>query len=236
MQCPKCRTENAAGHAYCLNCCTELNRTAARVLRNAEKAKQAKMQQNRVSQTGWRVVQLMMWAFCLFAAIVVVRGINWSGVLRGISTTKTGIEAAKPVKPNRAVPEPTRRKPQNESKPKPKTSDDVSEVTETFLRFPTQVPRDLITDTSSGAELDVEPVGVLFSPNIGLLTIKSYIRARVYIDGQFSGYTPRSVKLSTGEHRLTLLADGYEEWSRNLRLKGNQQIGIMAALVKKVTG
>src|SRR5262245_35854808 len=132
MQCPKCRTENAAGHAYCLNCCTELNRTAARVLLNAEKAKQAKMQKNRVSQAGWRVVRLMMWAFCLFTAIVVVRGINWSGVLHGISTTKTGIEAAKPGKPNRAVPEPTRRKPQNESKPRTKPSEDVSGIKETF--------------------------------------------------------------------------------------------------------
>jgi hypothetical protein len=178
----------------------------------------------------------MLWAFCLFAVIVVVRGINWSGVLRGISTTKTGIEEAKPAKPNRAVQEPARRKPQNESKPKTKIPEDAGEVKETLLRFPTKVPRDLITDTSSGAELGVEPVEAALSPHIGLLTIKSYIRARVYIDGQFSGYTPRSVKLTTGEHKLTLLADGHEEWSRSLRLKGNQQIGIMAALIKKVTG
>ena len=236
MQCPKCRIENAAGHAYCLNCCTELNRTASRVLRNAEKAKRTQMQQGRVFQTGWRVVQLMLWAFCLFAVIVVVRGFNWSGVLRDINTTKTGIEADKSGKPNRAVPEPTRRKPQNESKTKSKTPDEAGEVKETLLRFPTRVPQDLVADTSSGAELGIEPVEAAFSPNIGLLTIKSYTRARVYIDGQFSGYTPRSVRLTTGEHKLILLADGYEEWGRSLRLKGNQQIGIMAALVKKAIG
>jgi hypothetical protein len=234
MQCPKCQTENAAGHAYCLNCCTELNRTASRIMRIAEQTKQAKTQQSRFFHTGWRVVRLMLWAFCLFAVIVVVRGLNWSGMMRGISTTKTGIEAAKPGKPNRATPDPARRKPLNESKPKPKISAAVGEVTETSLRFQTRVPQDLADNLSSGAELGVEPVEAAFNPVVGLLTIKSYTPARVYIDGQFSGYTPRSVKLMTGEHKVTLLADGYEEWSRKLRLKGSQQIGIMAALVKKL--
>src|SRR6185436_12626572 len=100
---------------------------ASRALRNAEKAKRSKTQQSRASRTTWRVVQLMLWAFCLFAVIVVVRGINWSGVLRGINTTKTGIdrEAAKPGKPNRTIPDPVRRKPQNESKAKPKSSADT---------------------------------------------------------------------------------------------------------------
>jgi hypothetical protein len=212
-----------------------LNRTASRWLRNAEKAKQAKMQQSRFFHTGWRVVRLMLWAFSLFAAIVAVRGINWSSVVRDINTTKTGIEAAKPVKPNRPIQEPARRKTQNESKPKPKAPADADDngVTEILLHFPARIPQDLITDTSSGAELAVEPVGSTLSRNIGLLTVKSYVRARVYIDDQFSGYTPRSIKLNVGEHKLTLLADGYEEWSRNLRLKGSQQIGIMAALLKK---
>lgn len=238
MQCPKCQTENAIGHAYCLNCCTELNRTAPPAQRKAAKTKQAKAQPNRVFYTGWRLVRLMLWAFCLFAAIVIVRGINWSDVMHGINTTKTGVdrEVAKPVKPTRATPEPERRKPPNENKSKTKTPATASRVTEASLRFQTRVPLDLISDTSSGAKLEVEPAEAALAPNIGLVSIKSYTRARVYIDGQFSGYTPRSVKLTTGEHSVTLLADGYEEWNRKLRLKGSQQVGIMAALVKKTSG
>lgn len=236
MQCPKCQTENAAGHAYCVNCCTELNRTASSALRNAKKAKQAEMQQNRLFRSGWRVVRLMLWAFCLFAVIVVARGLNWSGMLRGINTTKTGVdrEVAKPAKPNRPAPDPGRRKPQNESKAKPTSSADASEVTETSLYFHARAPQDS-ANTSSGVELGVEPVEAMLGHDAGLLTIKSYTRARVYIDDQFSGYTPRSVKLITGNHKVALLADGYEEWSRKLRLKSSQQIGIMAALIKKGT-
>lgn len=238
MQCPKCQTENAAGHAYCLNCCAELNRTASPAQRKAAKVKQPQVQQNRFFYTGWRVVRLMLWAFCLFAAIVIVRGINWSGVMHGINMTKTGVdrEGTKPGKPTRATPEPERRKPQHENTPKPKNSATANKVTEASFSFQTRIPSDLISDTSSGAELDVEPAEIALAPDVGLVIIKSYTRARIYIDGQFSGYTPRSVKLTMGEHGVTLLADGYEEWSRKLRLKGSQQIGIMAALVKKVSG
>jgi hypothetical protein len=238
MKCPKCQAENAGGHAYCLNCYTELNRTASPAQRKAAKVKEANAQSNRVFHTGWRVVRLMLWAFCLFAGIVIVRGIDWDDVMHGINTTKTGVdrEVAKPVKPTRATPEPERRKPPSENKSKSKIPATANKITEASLWFQARVPPDLISDTSSGAALDVEPAEAAPVPNVGLVVIKSYTRARVYIDGQFSGYTPRAVKLTTGEHSVTLLADGYEEWSRKLRLRGSQQVGIMAALVKKTSG
>ncbi len=82
-------------------------------------------------------------------------------------------------------------------------------------------------------KLEVEAEGVLLPPNAGLVTIKSYVPARVYIDGVYSGSTPRSVKLLTGEHTINLLADGYQEYSRKVKVNGQQQLGILAAMSKK---
>jgi hypothetical protein len=81
--------------------------------------------------------------------------------------------------------------------------------------------------------LEVETTGVLLPANTGLVTIKSYVPARVYIDGVYSGSTPRSVKLLAGEHTINLLAEGYHEYSRKVKVSGQQQVGILASMNKK---
>jgi hypothetical protein len=80
------------------------------------------------------------------------------------------------------------------------------------------------------AGLEVEGGAVLLTRHTALLTVKSYVPARVYIDGAYSGVTPRSVKLVAGEHTVTLVADGFQEWTRKVRLNGQQQAGILASL------
>jgi len=67
----------------------------------------------------------------------------------------------------------------------------------------------------------------------GLITIRSYTNARVYVDGQYSGLTPRTVRLPSGEHQIRLIADGYEEWTRNVTLRSRQQVGIVASMKRK---
>lgn len=89
------------------------------------------------------------------------------------------------------------------------------------------------TTTETDAQLEVEAAGVLLPANTGLVTIKSYVPARVYIDGVYSGSTPRSVKLLAGDHTINLLADGYQEYSRKVKISGQQQLGILAAMSKK---
>lgn len=81
--------------------------------------------------------------------------------------------------------------------------------------------------------LELESSSANLNAKIGLLTIKSYVPARVYIDGTFSGVTPRSIKLLTGDHAITLMANGYHEYSRVVKVNGQQQIGILAAMNKK---
>lgn len=81
--------------------------------------------------------------------------------------------------------------------------------------------------------LELDSGSVALNPNTGLLSIKSYVPARVYIDGIFSGVTPRSVKLLAGEHVITLMADGYQEYARKVKVNGQQQMGILASMSKK---
>ena len=85
----------------------------------------------------------------------------------------------------------------------------------------------------AAANLELDGGATLLQPNTGLVSIKSYVPARVYIDGVYSGVTPRSVKLLTGEHSISLMANGYHEYIRTIKVGGQQQIGILAAMSKK---
>ncbi len=89
------------------------------------------------------------------------------------------------------------------------------------------------TTAETDPKLEIEAAGVLLHPNTGLVTIKSYVPARVYIDGVYSGSTPRSVKLLAGDHTISLLANGYHEYSRQVTVSGQQQLGILASMSKK---
>jgi hypothetical protein len=70
------------------------------------------------------------------------------------------------------------------------------------------------------------------SEGYGLVTINSPVQAKIYINGQFSGTTPRTVRMNTGDYLIKLTADGYEDWTRRVQLKNKQQVGV-AALMKK---
>ena len=66
----------------------------------------------------------------------------------------------------------------------------------------------------------------------GLLTISAYAPARIYIDGQYSGVTPRTVHLLAGDHQVRLVADGYVEWSSRVSVKKHQQMGMLASMTR----
>src|SRR5262249_3497999 len=91
-----------------------------------------------------------------------------------------------------------------------------------------------VRNVRDGTELDVEHIEVKKRGEVGYVAIDSYIPARIYVDGQFSGLTPRTVKLSVGDHLVRLIAEGCEDWTRRVKLKSDQQIGIMASMKKKL--
>jgi hypothetical protein len=83
--------------------------------------------------------------------------------------------------------------------------------------------------------LGVEQIDAKSAGETGFVSVNSYTPARIYVDGQFSGVTPRTIRLTAGDHQIRLIADGYEDWTRRVRLKARQQVGIMASMKKKVT-
>ena len=85
--------------------------------------------------------------------------------------------------------------------------------------------------TSSSA-IEIEWTEPPAGTKTGLVSINSPVPARVYIDGQYSGVTPRSVHLLVGEHSLRLVADGYQEWTRRIRVRNRQQVGVIAAMTR----
>lgn len=87
--------------------------------------------------------------------------------------------------------------------------------------------------TAMKPTLGVEQAEQKLSGELGVVNINSYVPARIYVDGQYSGTTPRTVTLTAGNHHIRLMADGYEDWGRRVRLKSNQQVGVMASLKKK---
>jgi hypothetical protein len=78
-----------------------------------------------------------------------------------------------------------------------------------------------------------QPMALQPTANAGLLMIKSSAAAaRIFVDGKFAGTTPHSFTVNAGEHQLRLEAEGYQVWTRTIAVRGNQQMGIMAALEK----
>jgi hypothetical protein len=56
---------------------------------------------------------------------------------------------------------------------------------------------------------------VTAQPNVCELQVESSVAgARLYIDGAFSGATPRTVRLLMGVHTVLITAPGYESWEQ----------------------
>lgn len=227
MQCPSCQKENVAGHSYCTYCRAELQ-VRGKLIPSVEAASEVETMipaGNRLRPFG-RILRRLFSAFLLFVVIALLRGINWEQVMRGISQTKTGVERAIP----KAGQDPAPRK-ADDQKNKTKKSTDAGEASDALLRPRWQ--QEIVADTSSITGLVVEPVESSIGKQMGGLTIqRGTTHAKIYIDGHFSGYTPTSLPLSAGTHRISLMADGYEEWRRTIQVKESRSVTLNPSLTK----
>jgi hypothetical protein len=57
--------------------------------------------------------------------------------------------------------------------------------------------------------------------------------AAVYADGALAGNTPANFKLTSGDHQIRILLDGYKEWSQTLHVQGGVDSQIEANLEKE---
>ena len=65
----------------------------------------------------------------------------------------------------------------------------------------------------------------------GFVGVESTPAAELYVDGDFVGTTPaKNLKLSSGPHDIRLEAEGYETWSRTVKVFPEQQVQLKAVL------
>lgn len=54
--------------------------------------------------------------------------------------------------------------------------------------------------------------------------------ADIVVDGKFSGNTPSTLRLSAGDHKLTITSKGFQNWERTITLSPSGKITVNAAL------
>ncbi|MFN0086915.1 MAG: PEGA domain-containing protein [Blastocatellia bacterium] len=118
-------------------------------------------------------------------------------------------------------------------RPSPAKSESLSVIPAAEPAVPHTEPGTDRIEKRQTAELGIDRIEKRQAEGPGYIAIDCYISARIYVNGQFSGTTPRTVKLTPGDHQIRLIADGYDDWTRRVRLKGSQQIGIKASMRKK---
>jgi len=82
-------------------------------------------------------------------------------------------------------------------------------------------------------EVEIEQYEASPTDKSGIVSINCYVPARVYIDGQYSGVTPRTVHLLAGEHQVRLVAEGYLEWSNRIQVRSRHQMGVLASMTRE---
>src|SRR5262245_24636344 len=97
---------------------------------------------------------------------------------------------------------------------------------------PEKVGKPPTVQDQSQSQTPVERLDAKNSDETGVL-INSPTPARIYINGQFSGDAPLSIRMSPGDYQIKLIADGYEDWTRRVRVKNKQRVEITALLKKK---
>jgi len=84
------------------------------------------------------------------------------------------------------------------------------------------------TSTGAGA---IEPASV--STQNGTVELVSVPdSADVFVDGQFYGNSPATLKLKPGKHTVMVKLNGYQEWSRELTTEAGSDVHLSATLAK----
>ncbi len=250
MKCPQCQTEVVEWHFYCPNC-----RALLQPFAPIEKPRRGVVERVARGLMSW----LLIIGF-VAGSVLVARAINWKELIGLLRQQPAAVEETKTApRPKRGA-QPTRKNSQGredkrglpESPSDSSTAESVREISsqvdelpppdvsapepnsrtgQTSTQNPPVTPRPP-SKTPESPVVKIEQSEMPPTEQTGLVTINCYVPARVYIDGQYSGVTPRTVQLLVGDHQIRLVADGYEEWSRRIRVRNRQQVGVIASLTK----
>ena len=249
MKCPHCYLDAPDWHSYCLRCHRPIRPYSPH---SGQTGPRRILDRNRV----W--VTLSSWsltAVFVIGSLVMVRLIDWGGLIALLHQEPPSLIAT--VEEESVTQPPSRRNRRGDSRKDPLASGENSaeanstELTEAesvrtmsgrLEELPARESVDVANESGSGSRRSLpsldEP-GVLIeqidpppTDSTGLLTISAYAPARIYIDGQYSGVTPRTVHLLAGEYQVRLVADGYVDWSSRVSVKKRQQMGVLASMTR----
>jgi hypothetical protein len=113
------------------------------------------------------------------------------------------------------------------SEPRPTELDSLAQAPLTTAPRVTPIRRPEVSP-----EVEIEQYEAAPTAKSGIVSINCYVPARVYIDGQYSGVTPRTVHLLAGEHQIRLVADGYLEWNNRIQVQSRHQMGVLASMTR----
>ncbi len=224
MKCPECQGEVPALHFYCPHCRAEMPLQAtAEISAAADKAAKSdrkeraeraaafrrngtRLHSRKLYEIGWQAMQWVLSLGVLGGSFIAYQRVNWQSAAHRVN------EVASAVRPVEAA--------AGSNNPSGKLADKSS------------AQRGAMTTTTKVAANEKgKPLALQPTATAGLLIVKSpAAAARIFVNGKFVGNTPHSFTLNAGEHQLRLEADGFQAWTRAVAIRGNQQIGIMAAL------
>lgn len=249
MFCPKCQNEFPDWHFYCPHC-----RTQVQDYLPEETIAQPTM----LERVGRVMLDLLLLVFFVGAGVLLWRAIKWQDLFDQVRpaveigapaatqrtsrphatakratippTQRSQTSVADHSQPTPAV-ENTRQLPQKiEELPR---SDEPAKPIPPDNNATTVQPASQSSTAPNDPALSIAPADAPQSSIAGFIAVNSRVPARIYVDGQFSGVTPRTVRLAAGSHQIKLIAEGYEDWTRRVQLKSRQQLGVMASLKKK---
>ena len=171
-----------------------------------------------VSTVFGHLVTLIILALFVGASVFIWRQINWQEIYQLMSDqpgTRQRETTASPGRPERG---PNKRKGSAPSEKNTTPSKEGRDETSSDLENNRPVEEFPLPESADSSQEEA------------LLSINSIVTAKIYIDGQYSGATPTTVRLTAGDHQVRLIADGYDEWTRRVKLKSRRQTAIMASM------
>jgi len=229
MQCPKCQAEVPEWQFYCSNCRAQVQTYKPEVERPLR---------GRFERAGLRVLNALVWVSIIIALVLVGRMALWSELIasiRGEAAVSEKVETDSKVKrASRSHSEKGRgdTKTPKAAKVVEASGGEKSDPVASQSATPQKVEKLPPTQDQPQSQNPVEQIVAKNGDETGLV-INSHTPAKIYVNGQYSGITPRTIKLDTGDYQIRLMADGYEDWTRRIRLKNKQQVGISASMKKK---
>lgn len=249
MKCPHCNLDAPDWHSYCVRCHRPIRPFSSQP---GPSASRKILDQKRLWGTlsSWSLTAVFM-----LGSLVMIRLIDWGGLVTLLHQEPPPMIAE--IEEEKATRRPSRRNRPGGSQKDLLASGENSaegitaglsedESVRTMSGQLEELPARETSDVADGSvrgsgrplrSLDesgvmIEQIDPPPTDATGLLTISAYTPARIYIDGQYSGVTPRTVHLLAGEHQVRLVADGYVEWSSRVAVKKQQQMGMLASMTR----